>query len=102
MLAALLYFVLSQFVDKKIILLANVTGNVMMHLYLMAVCSLPSIHPPGKILIHIRCDQVYLYNTVDPRWMWLAGMFSFIGGGDLILNALLQALVAETIPNHSL
>jgi hypothetical protein len=34
--------------------------------------------------------------------MWLAGLFSFIGGGDLILSALIQALIAEAIPNESL
>ena len=42
LIAALLYFVLCQFVNKKTILLANVTGNLMMQIYLMAVCSLPS------------------------------------------------------------
>jgi hypothetical protein len=34
--------------------------------------------------------------------MWLSGIFSFIGGGDLIFGAMLQAVLAETVPNSSL
>lgn len=49
LIAALLYFVLSQFAHKKTILLANVTGSLMMQLYFMAVCSLPSHSFPGQI-----------------------------------------------------
>lgn len=45
---------------------------------------------------------MFFYNKVDPRWMWFSGMFVFIGGGGLILNALLHALIAETVPNNSL
>jgi hypothetical protein len=66
-------------------------------------CLFVTSHPSSrKFVILIPCDQVYFYNTFDPRWMWLAGLFSLIGGGDLIFSALLQALIAETIPHSSL
>lgn len=44
LIAALLYIVLSQFTHKKTILLANVTGSLMIQLYVSAVCSLPLIY----------------------------------------------------------
>lgn len=34
--------------------------------------------------------------------MWLNGLFSFIGGGELVFYVLLQALIAESIPQSSL
>lgn len=57
LIAALLCFGLTQFVDKKMILVANVTGNFIMHLYLMAVCSLPPSPSSGKFLIRILVTQ---------------------------------------------
>ena len=101
LLAAFLYFGLSQSMGKKTILAANAVGGLLTHLFLMAVGSL-SLSPFLALQALIRFYPVYFYNIFDVRWMWLSGIFSFIGGGDLIFGAMLQAFLAETVPNSSL
>jgi hypothetical protein len=101
LLVALSYLAFGQLVDRRKTLLVNVIGSLMMNIYYMSVRQLHLVYEP--VLHADRFDKpVYFHNTFDPRWMWLNGLFNFIGGGELVFYVLLQALIAESIPQSSL
>lgn len=76
--AALIFLVVSRVMDKRLLLLLNVTGTICENLFFTTV--------------------LYCYNTLDLRFLWLNGLFAFLGGGSVVFGAVVQAMLAESVP----
>ncbi|MCJ1423070.1 hypothetical protein MMC29_000951 [Sticta canariensis] len=76
------YSILSERIDRKVLLLITVSSNTLAQLYFYSIC--------------------FFYDTFALRLIWATSLFDLIGGGKIVFDSLTLAIIAETVPASSL
>ncbi|KAG0652929.1 MFS efflux pump atnC [Hyphodiscus hymeniophilus] len=74
---AIPYGILSEHVDRRLILLGNSLSSILQNIFLVAICTIPHS---------------------NLRLIWLCGFFEIIGGGAAIHSMLIRTIIGEAVP----
>ena len=100
--AGIIYSILSERTDRKLLLIFNVTSNTVAKGYFYAICT-RSIPFERKLRHCLRAIlQGYFYNVFDVRLPWVTSLFYLVGGGKIVFDTITLAAVAEAVPASSL
>ena len=98
-----IYSILSERIDRNVLLLINVSSYAFAQFYFYSICTIlssPLFNPTG---LRISLTAIgYFYNTFALRLIWATSLFDLIGGGKVVFDTLTLAMIAEAVPASSL
>lgn len=95
LLLAIPYGILSEHIDRRLILLVNSLGSVLQNIFLVAICKLHQT----KLEISWIDSLSGIIPHSNLKLIWFCGFFEVIGGGAAIHSMLIRTIIGEAVPS---